>query len=89
MDKLRTDMPVPPSTPQGKMSGIQDHGVERGNAGTSYQFGDMTFSITEAADAKGLMRELQKSHEFERMFGSMVETKMTGRNRLGKYNVRF
>ena len=89
MDKLRTDMPVPPSTPRGKMAGIQDHGVERGNAGTSYQFGDMTFSITEAADAKGLMRELQKSHEFERMFGSMVETKLTGRNRLGKYNVRF
>ncbi len=26
MDKLRTDMPVPPSTPRGKMAGIQDHG---------------------------------------------------------------
>ncbi len=53
--------------------------------GTEYRFDDMTFNIAEASDLDDLMRGLQKSHEFERMFGTMVRAELTGKNRLRKF----
>lgn len=69
-----TDMP--------KIGSVRDFGTE-------YRFGDMTFNIAEASDLDDLMRGLQKSHEFERMFGTMVRAELTGRNRLRKFQTSF
>ena len=57
--------------------------------GTEYRFGDMTFNIAEASDLNDLLRGIQKSHEFEKMFGTMVRAELTGRNRLRKFQTNF
>ncbi len=72
----------------GYMADIPKIGGTR-DFGTEYRFGDMTFNIAEASDLNDLLRGIQKSHEFEKMFGTMVRAELTGRNRLRKFQTNF
>ena len=63
--------------------------VNTNNAGDINNDINITIPISNVSDFEDLMRQIQSSDKWERMFDAMLNNRLKGTSRFDKYNVKF